>query len=191
MLFGLSILIILLRNEKNFVTLLGCTPLGYLIAMILFKALFTRQDAHFDRAEEASTKLIIYYGIQSVAVFALLLYRRLRVPEEKLGNEASSCEILTKANKTKRKIFLIVLSFALMFSAYYLHLIKWPHITNQFSYTHVRSLHKMISLTQSSCQFASTVGVYSPWSRIRTPNKRSPNLSYSSHQLDQLLVIDH
>ena len=42
MLFGLSILIILLRNEKNFVTLLGCTPLGYLIAMILFKALFTR-----------------------------------------------------------------------------------------------------------------------------------------------------
>ena len=115
-------------------------PGGYLLAQLTYQIIFTREDAYIDKIPTALWKIETYMGVQAFLILPIfiahLCLKRKWSYSLETDNETFR-EFLAVILKRKRSLIILTFAIGLYLQAFYLQVLKWPHLTNQFNFTQV------------------------------------------------------
>lgn len=135
-------------------------PFGFLLSELLSKIVLTRRDSYFQNSVNTQIKIEILLAVQSfmmlvcgITGFVVRATTPGAVKEEIKEKSAESPHIkilegLKVIFKEEKKALIIIASIAFYIGAYYLQLLKWPHIANQFHFTQVMPMFLKLRLVR-------------------------------------------
>eukprot|EP00347_Sterkiella_histriomuscorum_P020788 403336457 len=128
---------------------------GIFLSQFLYQAIFVKSDSFFYKSASAHRKNVIYNVIQTglvivTAILYLLINRKYQKNQsveiaDNHGQDQNQIYKLSVTQKLKITLsngvnYLMMMSFGFINAAFFLQLMKWRHIANQFNFTQVRTI---------------------------------------------------